>query len=130
MQFEINPVSRNALLGDREAAYRQTPAQHEELLTQFERPGMTPMELMAAQLQGIEAEQAEPRYWLDEKPRRDIGAGSSWIKGVEYLPDSGIAIITMPDGKSEYRFMDAQGVGDFITSDSLGNYFNRFLREG
>ena len=130
MRFEISPITRNALLGNSEAAYRQTPAQHEELLTQFERPGMTPAELLAAQLQGIEAEKEEPRYWLDETPRRDLGVGSSWIRGVEYLPDSGIAIITMPNGKSEYRFMDSQGVGDFITSDSLGDYFNRFLREG
>jgi hypothetical protein len=130
MNFQINPISRNVLAGNSEAAYRQTPAQHDELLHQFERPGMTPMELMAAQLQGEEAEAAEPRYWLDQTPRRDLGVGSSWIKNVEYLPESGIAIITMPDGKNEYRFLDSDTVGDFITSDSLGNYFNRFLREG
>lgn len=130
MRFDLAPITRNALAGNTEAAYRQTPSQHEELLTQYERPGMTPMELMAAQLQGMEAEQAEPRYWLDETPRRDIGAGSSWVRGVEFLPESGIAIITMPNGKNEYRFMSADGVGDMITSDSIGNYFNTHLREG
>lgn len=130
MNFQISPISRNALAGNSEAAYRQTPAQHDELLHQFERPGMTPMELMAAQLQGEEAEAAEPRYWLDQTPRRDIGAGSSWIKHIEMLPESGIAIFTMPNGKNEYRFTDTDTIGDMITSDSLGRYFNTHFKEG
>ena len=42
---------------NKEAAYRQTPKQHSDMLNKFKKAGMSPAQLMLAQRQG---EQLEP----------------------------------------------------------------------
>ena len=130
MRFgEFGKVTRNMLLNPaaREAAYRQTPEEHDALIHQYERPGQTPMERLLAVQQGIDEEKVSPKYWNDDTPRLDLGGSSSWIDNVEYLPDMGIAVMHT-NGKQYYYPMTADEVGDWMTSDSLGSYYNANIK--
>lgn len=130
MRFgEFGKVTRNMLLNPlaREAAYRQTPEEHDALIHQYESPGQTPMERLLAVQQGIDEEKASPKYWNDDTPRLDLGGSSSWIDNVEYLPDMGIAVMHT-NGKQYYYPMTADEVGDWMTSDSLGSYYNANIK--
>lgn len=125
MRFDLGKVTRNALLNNyaKDAAYRQTPEEHDALIHKYEQPGMTPMELLEATQKGIDEEKINPKYWDDETPRWDLGGSSSWIDGIEYIPTLGIAVMKT-NGHEYYYPMDAEDVGDWMTSDSLGSYYN------
>lgn len=125
MKFKLGNATRNMLLNiyDQDAAFRQTPEEHERLLHQFERPGMTPMERVAAIEAGYQAERNSPRYWDDEFPRRDVNGSSSWIDEIEYIPSLGIAVMKT-DGRQYYYPMTASEVGDWVTADSIGGFYN------
>lgn len=129
MRFELGYGTRNALLNNygKDAAYRQTPEEHEALIHKYERPSMSPMEQLLAIQKGIDEERINPKYWNDEIPRLDVGGSSSWIDGIEYLPDLGIAIMKT-NGREYYYPMTPNEVGDWITSDSLGSYYNKFVK--
>lgn len=126
MKFRIGFGTRN-MLNDGEAAYRQSPIEHEELLHKYERPGQTPAERLIAAERGMLEEKLNPRYWNDEIPRRDVGGSSSWIDEIEYLPSLGIAIMHT-DGKQYYYPMTSDEVGDWMNSDSLGQYYNNNVK--
>lgn len=130
MRFgELGKVTRNMLLNQnaREAAYRQTPEEHDALIHQYERPGQTPMERLLAVQQGIDEEKLNPKYWNEDNPRLDLGGSSSWIDDIEYLPDMGISVMHT-NGKQYYYPMTADEVGDWMTSDSLGSYYNANIK--
>lgn len=127
MKFRIGFGTRNAL-NDGEAAYRQTQAEHDNLLHKYERAGMTPAERMIAEEQGIIEEKLYPKYWDDEFPRRDVGGSSSWIDEIEYLPSFGLAIMHTK-GNQYYYPMTSDEVGDWMNSDYLGSYYNNFLKQ-
>lgn len=110
-----------------EAAYRQTEAEHDALLHQYEEPGQTSFEQMLAISKGEDAEKASPKYWEDNYPREDINESSSWIDEIEYMPDLGIAIMKT-NGREYYYPIDANTMGDWITSDSLGGFYNRNIK--
>ena len=129
MRFELGKVTRNALLNPyaADAAYRQTPEEHSALIHKYERAGMSPTELMLATQRGIDEEKINPKYWDEETPRWDLGGSSSWIDGIEYIPSLGIAV--MKTGGNEYYYpMTSDEVGDWMTSDSLGSYYNRNVK--
>lgn len=129
MKFKLGDATRNALLnvGAREAAYRQTPLQHQRMLDKYIRPGMGPAELALAQIRGEQLEKLNPKYWDDQEPRRPLSPSSSWIDEIEYLPDLGIAM--MRTGGREYYYpMTARQVGNWVTSDGIGEYYNRNLK--
>lgn len=130
MKFDVGFGTRNALLNrsESDAAYRQDPVEHERVIHQFEQPGQTPVEQMLATEKGIEAEKALPQYWDDNTPRRDLGGSSSWIDGIEYIPSLGIAIMHTISGKEYYYPMTSDELGDWMNSDSLGSYYNRFVK--
>lgn len=125
MKFPLGTATRNMLLNryNSDGAYRQTPEEHEALLHQFEKPGMNPAELLKAIQEGMDAEKANPKYWDDETPRVDLGGSSSWIDNIEYIPSLGIAVMHT-DGREYYYPMTADEVGNWMTSDSLGSYYN------
>lgn len=129
MRFDLMPVTRNALLnvGNSDAAYRQTEAQHDEALNHFIEPGMSPQELMGAMIAGEDAEQKLPQYWDDATPRLPLNAGSSWINSIEVQPSLGLTIFTL-GGKQYYKPMTPDEAGDMVTSNSIGDYYNNFLR--
>jgi len=129
MKFNIGFGTRNALLNNSnsEAAYRQDPVEHDKMIHKYEQPGQSPAELLAAAEKGLEEEKANPKYWDDEFPRRDINESSSWIDEIEYLPSLGI-VVMKTNGNEYYYPMTANEVGDWITSDSLGGYYNRNVK--
>lgn len=132
MRFTLGDVTRNGLLnrGAREEAYRQTPAQHERLLNRYIRPGMSPAQLMLAQTRGRQLELLQPRYWNDQVPRQvkgPLNPSSSWIDEIEYLPDLGIAVMKT-SGREYFYPMTARQVGNWVTADSIGSFYNRNIK--
>lgn len=126
MRFDLGKLTRNGLLNHyaEDAAYRQTPEEHDAMIHKYERPGMTPLEMLEATQKGIDEEKINPKYWDDEKPRLDLGGSSSFIDNVEYIPSLGIAVINI--GGNEYYYpKTAEEVGDLMTADSLGAEYNR-----
>jgi len=125
MRFELGKLTRNGLLNHyaEDAAYRQTPEEHDAMIHKYEQEGQTPMERLVATQRGIDEEKINPKYWDDEAPRWDLGGSSSWIDGIEYIPSLGLAVMKT-DGKEYYYPMNADEVGDWMTSDSLGSYYN------
>lgn len=129
MKFGMNYGTRDAILAasNKDAAYRQTPVEHQEVLDQFQSPNMTPMEKMRAAEQGIEAEQALPKYWDDDTPRRDLGTASHWIDEVEYFPDLGIASMNV-NGKQYIYPLTNDEMGNWMTADSIGSWYNNLIK--
>lgn len=129
MRFRLGDVTRNGLLNRaaKEAAYRQTPVQHQRMLDKYIRPGMSPAQLMLAQTRGQQLEKLNPRYWNDQEPRRPLNPSSSWIDEIEYLPDLGLAVMRT-QGREYYYPMTARQCGNWICSDSIGSYYNRNVK--
>ena len=131
-------LSNNVLKsGDRQAAFRQTPAEHEELLDERNLPGYReammlegPARLMAIQQLRAQAALREaeyPKYWDDQYPRRNISQSSSWVGDIDYDPYSNSAQIQIGNKVySYYRTPDQ--IAEMINSPSLGGYFNRVLK--
>lgn len=129
MKFGMDYGTRDAILAasNKDAAYRQTPVEHQEVLDQFQSPNMTPIEKMLAAEQGIEAEQALPKYWDDDMPRRDLGTASHWIDEVEYFPDLGIASMSV-NGKQYIYPLTNDEMGNWMTADSIGSWYNNLIK--
>lgn len=129
MRFSLGQGTRNVLLNrdNSEAAYRQDPAEHDALIHQYEKPGMTPNERLLAAIKGLEEEKQNPKYWNDEVPRLDLGGSSSWIDQIEYVPSLGMAIMET-NGREYYYPMTPNEVGNWMNSDSLGSYYNKFIK--
>lgn len=129
MQFDIGPGTNNATLIHElsEAAYKQSPSEHEELLNHYVKPGMSPAQLMLAQLQGQQLEKLYKKYWLEQTPRYDLSPSSSWVRQIETLPDLGITRMTTDRGKSYYYPQTTDEAGDMVTSPSIGRYWRDFL---
>lgn len=131
-------LSNNVLKsGDRQAAFRQTPAEHEELLDERNLPGYReammlqgPARLMAIQQLRAQAALREaeyPKYWDDQYPRRNISQSSSFIGDIDYDPYSNSAQIQIGNKVySYYRTPDQ--IAEMVNSPSLGGYFNRVLK--
>lgn len=129
MRFNLGQGTRNVLLNreNSDAAYRQSLEEHEEALNQFKKPGMLPQQELIAIMDGEIAEKELPKYWDDEVPRLDLGGSSSWIDGIEYYPDLGLAIMNT-NGREYYYPMTPDEVGHWITSPSLGSYYNANIK--
>lgn len=107
----------------KEAAYRQTAKQHKDMLDKFKKAGMSPAQLMLAQVQGEQLERLNPRYWNDDRPRRDLRPQSSWIDEVEYLPDLGLGVLKTK-GREYYYPMTAVQAAHWMLAPSLGRWYN------
>lgn len=76
-----------------EAAGRmQTLKEHEAALTQFMRPGMTPLEEREAMRRGVEAERRLPAFWSESRSRVPFTVSSSAVKGIRLSPDGRIEV--------------------------------------
>lgn len=130
MKFLMNYGLRDAILAaaNKDAAYRQSETEHNDAIHQFEKPGMTPVEKLLATQEGIEAEKELPEYWNEEVPRRDLGTASHWIDEVEYFPDLGIASMNV-NGKQYIYPMTNEDMGDWMTADSIGTYYNNLIKQ-
>lgn len=137
MLFDIitgKGLSNNVLKsGDRLAAERQTPLEHEELLDERNLPGYReamllqgPARLMAIQQLRAQAALREaeyPKYWDDQYPRRDIAQSSSWVGDIDYDPYSNVMQVQL--GNKVYTYSKSpEQVAQIVNSPSIGNYFN------
>ena len=138
MLFDIitgNGLGSNVLKsGDRQATFRQTPQEHEELLDERTIPGyqeaMTlqgPARLFAIQQLRAQAALREaeyPKYWDDEYPRRPIDQSSSWVGDINYDPYSNVAQVQL--GNKVYAYsMSPNRIAEILNSPSIGQEFNK-----
>lgn len=120
--------------GDRQAAFRQTPQEHEELLDYTNLPGYREvMEMpigypqLAAlgrlKLQAEQREQESPKYWLDDYPRRPISQSSSWVSDINYDPETQMAEIQL--GNKVYGYsMSPNRIAQILNAPSIGRELN------
>ena len=134
----IPSLAGNALKGgDRTAAERQTPFEHDTILDEKNLPEYPAVLMMPAgpqrdlALNALKAEamrrEAElPKYWNDQYPRRPITQSSSWISGIEYDPVTNYAQMQTRDGKSYgYGGIDPTQMANILNSQSIGDEFNK-----
>ena len=134
----IPSLAGNALKGgDRTAAERQTPFEHDTILDEKNLPEYPAVLMMPAgpqrdlALNALKAEamrrEAElPKYWNDQYPRRPITQSSSWISGIEYDPVTNYAQMQTRDGKSYgYGGIDPTQMANILNSQSIGDAFNK-----
>lgn len=125
--------------GDRRAAERQTKEEHENLLDIKSLPGyqrflaMPPgpaktLALKALEMEAEERERTNPKWWLDERPRREITQSGSFINGVSVDPNSGLGTVQIRDRVYVYPMTTAQAT-EMVNSDSLGHFFNNVLKK-
>lgn len=130
MRFTVGNGTRNALLNrtEKDAAYKQTPVEHEEMLNKYVRPTDTPVERQIHLLQGQKEESEYPKYWnTDETPRRDLNPSSSFIRNVEVVPDMGITRLTL--GNKQYNYVvNPDEAGDMLTDFSIGHFYNNRIK--
>lgn len=127
MKFSVSTgpsLTRNALLNrsNKDAAYRQTDFEHDNLLNAFVETNMEPWQEKLALLRGKQAEEGNPRYWDDEEPRKPLTPSSSFIEDIEYLPTLNLARIRIGGKIYDFPGFTPKQMGDMITSDSLGGY--------
>lgn len=136
MLFDIitgKGLNNNIRTGDRLAAERQTPLEHEELLDERNLPGYReamllqgPARLMAIQQLRAQAALREaeyPKYWDDQYPRRDIAQSSSWVGDIDYDPYSNVMQVQL--GNKVYTYSKSPDqVAQIVNSPSIGDYFN------
>lgn len=133
-------LAGNALLaGDRRAADRQTPEEHEALLDISTLPDYRtvmlmppgPQKMMALQALQAQAELREaesPKYWKDEQPRRPLFQSSSFIGDVEEDPASNILSVRLGDKIYTYPGVDPHQAAEFVNAPSMEKYFNNILK--
>jgi len=120
--------------GDRQATFRQTPQEHEELLDERTIPGYQeamalqgPARLFAIQQLRAQAALREaeyPKYWDDEYPRRPIDQSSSWVGDINYDPYSNVAQVQL--GNKVYSYsMSPNRIAEILNSPSIGQEFNK-----
>lgn len=129
MIFQIGQGTRNALLNRSmsDAAYRQSQLEHKQALDKFVKPGMNPAQKLIAIEQGKLYEKSLPKYWNDTTPRRPLNPSSSFIERVETYPGLGMTRIQI-GGRSYIHPMTNNEVGKMVTSNSIGQYYNRRVK--
>lgn len=134
MRFDLGFGTRNMLLnrGFSNAAYRQTALEHQNYIDEFARNRMAngePPMMAYANAETIDEPEQVEQYLNDTVPRRDLGGSSSWVRSIEHLPDAGMTIMTTPNGHEYYYPQTSEEAGDWVTSDSIGNHYNHFIRQ-
>lgn len=126
----------------RKAAFMQTDKQHEDALKkftkererQFIRIGMSPAQIANAKVrarnwaENFDEPKKVEEYWKrDQEPRRPISLSSSWVGGVHIVPSLGLARLNL-NGRNYSYALTPEFVGKMLTSNSIGQYYNRNLR--
>ena len=150
MQFDINVYPdgthnedfKNSGRAYKDAAFKQTDKEHEDAIEkftkererQFVRIGMTPAQIangkrMArAWAENYDEPQKVEKYWKgDTEPRRPISLSSSWVGGVHIVPSLGLARLNL-NGRNYSYALTPEFVGKMLTSNSIGQYYNKNLR--
>lgn len=126
----------------KKAAFMQTDKQHEDALKkftkererQFIRIGMSPAQIANAKVrarnwaENFDEPKKVEEYWKrDQEPRRPISLSSSWVGGVHIVPSLGLARLNL-NGRNYSYALTPEFVGKMLTSNSIGQYYNRNLR--
>lgn len=126
----------------RKAAFMQTDKQHEDALKkftkererQFIRIGMSPAQIANAKVrarnwaENFDEPKKVEEYWKrDQEPRRPISLSSSWVGGVHIVPSLGLARLNL-NGRNYSYALTPEFVGKMLTSNSIGQYYNKNLR--
>lgn len=150
MQFDINvyPAGthnedfKNSGRAYKDAAFKQTDKEHEDAIEkftkererQFIRIGMTPAQLANAKrrarawAENYDEPTKVEKYWKgDTEPRRPISLSSSWVGGCHIVPSLGLARLNL-NGRNYSYALTPEFVGKMLTSNSIGQYYNRNLR--
>lgn len=137
-----NALFRGSGRAFKESAYMQTPREHEEAIKkftrererQFIRAGMSPAQIAngkrraKAWAENYDEPTKVEKYWKgDKEPRRPIQISSSWIGGVRIVPSLGLARLNL-NGRNYSYSLTPDMVGDMVTSDSLGQFYNGRIR--
>lgn len=109
---------------------RQTPEEHEEALTQFEKkPEFQDNPEKAAQL-GIKAEEGLANWWNDKDPRRPVTPTSSAVKKAR-IGANGDIYVTFGSSDKEYQYQGSPDpvkaseiLRDLVASNSIGKSVN------
>jgi hypothetical protein len=133
MRFDLGYGTRNMLLNRSftNAAYRQTALEHQNYIDEFARQRMANGENPAMayyEAETIDEPTKVEKYWNDFEPRRPVDDSSSWVNSIEHLPDAGMSVMTTNGGKEYYYPQTSDEAGDWITSDSIGGYYNNFVK--
>lgn len=122
----------------RDSAYMQTPREHEEAIRkftkererQFIRAGMSPAQVAngkrkaKAWAENYDEPTKVEKYWKgDQEPRRPIQISSSFIGEVRIVPSLGLARLNL-GGRNYSYSLTPDMVGDMVTSNSLGRFYN------
>lgn len=133
-------MGHNALMsGDRTAAERQTPLQHEELLDISSLPDYPAFLAMppgpqkslvynALVAQAELRERENPRYWNDANPRKNITQSSSFIGNIDYEPNTNMAMVQMGNKVYPYSGIDPVKMAEWLNSPSMEDYYLRFIK--
>lgn len=129
-----NGTSNAAKSGNRLATERQTQVEHDDLLDIRTMPGydaamklpriMRSPLLYALQKAAELRERRFPKYWDDQRPRRDISQSSSWVGNVQYDPDTQTALIDLGGKLYSYPGVTPEGLAKMLNSGSLGRFLN------
>lgn len=137
-----NALFRGSGKAFKDSAYMQTPREHEEAIKkftrererQFIRAGMSPAQIAngkrraKAWAENYDEPTKVEKYWKgDKEPRRPIQISSSWIGGVRIVPSLGLARLNL-NGRNYSYSLTPDMVGDMVTSDSLGQFYNGRIR--
>lgn len=133
-------MGHNALMsGDRTAAERQTPLQHEELLDISSLPdypaflAMPPGPQKSLMYNALVAqaelrERENPKYWNDANPRKNITQSSSFIGNIDYEPNTSMAMVQMGNKVYPYSGIDPVKMAEWLNSPSMEDYYLRFVK--
>ena len=133
-------LGNNTLIsGDRKAAERQTPVEHQELLDITKDPEYAqllslppgPARALAFRIleaRAIEREMSNPKYWDDTEPRRTITQSSSFIGPIDYDPYSNMAMVQIGNKLYPYTGIDPVRMSDWLNSPSMEDYYKDFIK--
>lgn len=150
MKFEINVYPEGTHNADfkasgkayKNAAYMQTEKEHQDAIDkftkererQFVRIGMTPAQVALgkqrarAWAENFDEPTKIEKYWKrEQEPRRPISLSSSWVGGVHIVPSLGLARLNL-NGRNYSYALTPEFVGKMLTSNSIGQYYNKNLR--
>lgn len=132
-------LGNNAMYGgNRDAAQRQTPEEHAELLDittlpNYQRimttnPAALPMLMPSLIAEAELREQASPKYWDDSVPRRYLTQSSSFVGPMDYDPYSNMVMVNLNNRVYPYAGIDPVRMAEWLDYPSLGQYYNGFVK--
>ena len=120
-----------------EAGRMQTLKEHNDAITKYMRPGMTPRQLRDALNMGADEEKNLPQFWNESKSRRRFSVSSSAVNGIRLTPDGRVEVSWQSNPAKWYTFKQYPDVQKaslaaqkLLMEDSIGRAVAPFQRKG